>query len=169
MTLLEPLSGQLNLILDVAGERLHELLRALPVAAYTADADGHITFYNEAAASLWGCRPILGTDKWCGSWRLFRPDGAPLPHDQCPMALAIREKRAITGIKTLAERPDGTCVSLMAYPSPLLDAAGNVVGAVNMLVDVSERGTADELAQRLAAIVESSDCLLYTSPSPRDS
>jgi PAS domain-containing protein len=33
------------------------LLQALPAAVYTTDAVGRITFYNEAAAALWGCRP----------------------------------------------------------------------------------------------------------------
>ena len=35
----------------------HELLQALPTAVYTTDAAGRITFYNEAAARLWGHRP----------------------------------------------------------------------------------------------------------------
>jgi len=37
-----------------------ELLEALPVAIYTTDADGRITFYNRAAAELWGNHPELG-------------------------------------------------------------------------------------------------------------
>src|SRR5262245_316448 len=60
----------------------HELLQALPAAVYTTDAAGRITFYNEAAAALWGHRPELGSDKWCGSWRLFRPDGRPGTDDR---------------------------------------------------------------------------------------
>ena len=68
----------------------HELLQALPTAVYTTDAAGRITFYNEAAARLWGHRPKLGTSEWCGSWRLYWPDGTPLPHDQCPMATALK-------------------------------------------------------------------------------
>src|SRR6185312_7806923 len=70
---------------------------------------------------------------------------------------AIKEKRTITGMEAIAERPDGTRVSFMPFPSPILDSVGNLAGAVNMLVDITERKTADETAQRLAAIVESSD------------
>jgi two-component system, chemotaxis family, CheB/CheR fusion protein len=137
--------------------RLHELLQGLPAAVYTTDADGRITFYNDAAVVLWGCRPKLHSDQWCGSWRLHRPDGTPLPHDQCPMAIALKERRAINGQEAVAERPDGTRVPFMAFPSPLRDDAGRLVGAVNMLVDISERKRTGELAQRLACIVESSD------------
>ena len=76
----DSLMSQRNLGLDAESERrLHELLHALPAAVYTTDAFGRITFYNEAAATLWGCRPVLGSDEWCGSWKLYWPDGTPLP------------------------------------------------------------------------------------------
>jgi PAS domain-containing protein len=65
-----------------------EVVEALPAAIYITDADGVITYYNDAAAQLWGWRPELGKNQWCGSWKLFWPDGRALPHDQCPMALA---------------------------------------------------------------------------------
>ena len=154
----EPLVRQRNLALDAESEkRLHELLHALPAAVYTTDAAGRITFYNEAAAALWGSRPKLDSDQWCGSWQLFWPDGTPLPHDQCPMAIALREGRPINGMEAVAERPDGTRVPFMAFPSPLRDAAGEIVGGVNMLVDITERKHADQVAQRLVSIIESSD------------
>jgi PAS domain-containing protein len=63
------------------GKRPHELLDVLPAAIYTTDAKGRITYFNDAAAALWGCRPRLNSGQWCGSWRLYRPDGTPLPHD----------------------------------------------------------------------------------------
>ena len=117
------------LAVDAESEkRLHQLLHALPAAVYTTDAAGRITFYNEAAAALWGCRPQLGSDEWCGSWRLFWPDGTPLPHGECPMAMAIKEKRPIIGMEAVAERPDGTRVPFMPFPSILRDLAGKSSG-----------------------------------------
>jgi hypothetical protein len=41
-----------------------ELLEALPVAVYMTDPEGRITFFNEAAVTLWGCRPELGKDEF---------------------------------------------------------------------------------------------------------
>jgi PAS domain S-box-containing protein len=134
-----------------------DLLQALPVAVYKTDAAGRIVFYNEAAARLWGCRPELGKSEWCGSWRLRWPDGRLLPHDQCPMAIALKEGRPIKGAEAVAERPDGTLVPFLAYPTPLWDESGRMVGAVNTLVDISEHKAGREAEQRLAAIVESSD------------
>lgn len=66
-----------------------EVLKVLPAAIYTTDADGRITFFNEAAAELWGVRPELGTSEFCGSWKLYWRDGTPLRHDECPMAMTL--------------------------------------------------------------------------------
>jgi PAS domain S-box-containing protein len=125
-----------------------ELLQALPAAIYTTDASGRITFFNEAAASLWGCRPELGKSEFCGSWKLYRPDGTPLPHDECPMALALKERRPIRGMEAVAERPDGSRVPFLPYPTPLFDEAGALTGAINMLVDITERKRAEHSDRR---------------------
>jgi PAS domain S-box-containing protein len=60
-------------------------------------------------------------------------------------------------LEAVAERPDGTRVPFIPYPTPLFDASGRVAGAVNMLVDISDRREADRAAQRLSAIVESAE------------
>ncbi len=131
--------------------RYREFIDALGVAVYTTDADGRITFYNEAAAEFWGRKPDLG-ELWCGSWRLFWPDGKPMSHDACPMAVALRENRPVRGGEAVAERPDGSRVTFVPYPTPIRDEDGELVGAVNVLVDVTERHAAEE---RLRASAES--------------
>jgi PAS domain S-box-containing protein len=128
----------------VRDRRFRQLLDGLPAAVYTTDADGRITFYNEAAAELWGCRPELGKSEWCGSWRLFWPDGTPLPHDECPMAVALKENRAVRGAEAIAERPDGIRIPFIPFPTPLYDSSGKLVGAVNMLVDITDRKRAED-------------------------
>jgi PAS domain S-box-containing protein len=138
-------------------EFFRAVVDALPAAIYTTDPSGRITYYNEAAAALWGCRPELGKSEWCGSWRLFWPDGRVLPHDQCPMAIAVRELQAIRGMEAVAERPDGTRVPFLPFPVPIFNTSGVLIGAVNMLVDITERKRAEEATQRLASIVDSSD------------
>ena len=137
--------------------RSSRLLDALPAALYVTDAAGKIVYFNEAAATLWGCRPKLGVDQWCGSWRLYWPDGTPLPHDQCPMAVALKEGKPNRGCEAVAERHDGTRTPFMAYPTPFYDDAGILIGAVNMLVDMSEHHRAERASRHLSAIVKSSD------------
>ncbi len=122
---------------------LQDLLAAIPAAIYTTDAAGKITYYNEAAVEFAGRRPVVGSDEWCVSWKLYWPDGTPLPHDQCPMALALKENRPIRGKEAVAERPDGTRIPFIPFPTPLHDVSGKLIGAINMLVDVSERKQAE--------------------------
>lgn len=124
--------------------RFRDLLGALPAAVYTTDAAGRITYYNDAAAELWGHRPPLGTSEWCGSWKLYWPDGTPMAHDECPMAIALKENRSVRGMEATAERPDGTRVPFIPYPTPIHDEAGKLIGAVNMLVDITDRKRAEE-------------------------
>ena len=134
-----------------------EILRNLPIAVYATDAEGRITFYNEAAAELWGQRPELGAARWCGSWRLHWPDGRPMAHDECPMALTLRSGQPVAGAEAIAERPDGRRIRFLPFPSLVRDAAGAVTGAVNALVEVTDRTKAEIDLARLAAIVASSD------------
>lgn len=134
-----------------------ELLMTLPAAVYTTDAEGRITFYNDSAVQLWGIQPKLGESEFCGSWKLYWPDGTPLPHGECPMAKALKEQRPNRGMEAVAERPDGSRVPFMPYPSPLFDEYGLLIGAVNMLIDLSELKRAEEADARLAAIVESTE------------
>src|SRR5215207_9506558 len=127
------------------GERhVRDLIEALPAAIYTTDAEGRITFYNEAAMALAGRRPVVGQDRWCVTWRLYQLDGTPLPHDQCPMAIALKEDRPIRGTEKIAERPDGTRISVMPFPTPLRDASGALVGGVNVLLGTIPRSRAED-------------------------
>jgi PAS domain S-box-containing protein len=151
--------------------RLQDLLAAIPAAIYTTDAAGKITYYNEAAVELAGRRPTIGSDEWCVTWKMYWPDGTPLPHDQCPMAMALKEGRPIRGKEAVAERPDGTRIPFIPFPTPLRDANGNLIGAINMLVDVSERKQAEtqqhlllrELNHRVKNNMQMLQSLLYTA------
>src|SRR5258708_3727792 len=128
--------------------QLQDLIAAVPAAIYTTDAEGKITYFNQAAVELTGRTPTIGSDEWCVTWKLYYPDGRPLPHNQCPMAVALKEGRAIRNAEIVAERPDGTRVPIIPYPTPLRDGAGNIIGAINLLVDVSQRKQA-ETQQRI--------------------
>jgi PAS domain S-box-containing protein len=123
-------------------QRMRDLLEAIPAAIYTTDAEGRINFFNRAAVEMAGRTPQPG-DEWCVTWKLYWPDGSPLPHNECPMAVALRENRSVRGAEAIAERPDGKRVPFIPYPTPLRDAGGNLVGAINMLVDISERKQAE--------------------------
>lgn len=133
------------------------VLAALPVAVYTTDAEGRITFYNEAAARFWGREPEILKEKWCGSLRLYRTDGTPLPLDACPMAQTLKTGVPVRGVEAVVERPDGSRIVFVPYPTPLFDDKGRLTGAVNLLMDVTEQKQLERSQAHMSAIVESSD------------
>src|SRR5215207_8159464 len=124
---LERLVEDQSRALEEREQNLRDLLEALPAAIYMTDAQGRITFYNQAAVALAGRCPEVGHDQWCVTWRLYQPDGTPLPHEHCPMAVALKENRSIRGVEAIAERPDGTRVAMLPFPTPLRDASGALV------------------------------------------
>jgi PAS domain S-box-containing protein len=138
------------------GIEFHAFVDALGVAVYTIDAQGGITYFNEAAADLWGRRPDLG-EPWSGSWRLYWPDGRPMPHDESPMAAALQRDLPIPGVEAELERPNGTRAVFVAYPTPLRDESGGLVGAVNVLVDITERRKAEEALRAAAEALAASN------------
>lgn len=133
------------------------LFSKLPIALYTCDKDGYILFFNEAAVDLWGRKPVAGKELWCGSWEIYRPDGSPLPLDECPMAIALKEGRTVHGQEIVIRRPDGSKRHVMPSPQPVFDEAGKLAGAVNMLSDITDRMVVEDRMAHLAAIVDSSD------------
>ena len=138
--------------------RYRQLLDGLGVAMYTTDSAGRITFFNAAAVEFWGRRPALG-EEWCGSLSLLHPDESPMRHDECPMAAALKEGRPVRGGEAIAVRPDGSKVRFKAYPRPLFDEAGRLTGAVNVLVDVTERHRAEEESRDAARALAASNAV----------
>ena len=113
-------------------------LDRISVPVYTTDADGLITCWNRACAVFAGREPQLGQDRWCVTWRLFSLEGLFVPHDECPMARAIKERRSIRSEIAIAMRPDGSRVAFRPYPTPIFDESGELKGAINMLIDISD-------------------------------
>lgn len=137
--------------LEPVGEGV-DWIQALPTAIYTCDLDGYLGTWNESAIDLWGRTPEAGKTRWCGSSRIYRTDGSPLPFDECPMARTVRERTPLRGAEIVIERSDGSRRHVIPYPELLHDRSGQVVGAVNMLVDITDRRKAAE-EQELASRV----------------
>src|SRR5262245_24045178 len=63
------------------------------------------------------------------------------------MALALRDGKEYNGHEILIERPDGSRWVALAHANPLRDEEGKVCGAVNVLVDITERRRAEDEAR----------------------
>jgi PAS domain S-box-containing protein len=131
--------------------KFRRLLENLPAAAYTCDAEGLITYYNPHAVQLWGRAPKLNDpeERFCGSFNLFSTEGVPIAHNQCLMAMALREEKEYNGHEIVIERPDGSHLTALAHINPIHDDFGNLVGAVNVLIDISDRKRAEKEREEL--------------------
>ncbi|HEU0173494.1 MAG TPA: ATP-binding protein [Blastocatellia bacterium] len=133
------------------GTWLRRLLEKLPIGAYACDAEGLITYFNPRAVEIWGRTPKLNDaeERFCGSFRLYSTDGTPLLRDQCWMAQAIDSGEEYSGRESVIERPDGSRLTVLSHASPIRDETGKLIGAVNALVDISERKRIDAEREEL--------------------
>jgi PAS domain S-box-containing protein len=127
-------------------ERYRGLVGIMPAAMYACDRQGRITFYNEQASQIWGRAPKVGDDevRFCGSLKLFLPDGSPLQHDRTPVVDVLRTGVGCRNREVIVERPDGSRSHVLANISAVRDQEGGVAGAVNVFTDITERKQAEE-------------------------
>lgn len=135
-------------------ESYRTLFELAPVAVYSCDVSGVIREYNRRAAELWGRKPAPGDtdERFCGSFKMYRPDGSYMPHEQCPMGDVLSGK--VAGVhdgEVLIERPDGSRVTVIVNIAPLTDEQGRVTGAINCFYDVTERKNFERERETLLA------------------
>ena len=138
-------------------ERYRALFNLSPMAVYSIDASGVIRDFNRHAAELWGREPEVGdTDqRFCGSFKMFRPDGTFMPHDQCPMAEVVSGKiSAVYDGEVHIERPDGSHVTVLVNIRPLKNDRGEVTGAINCFYDITERKQMEAALEKSKNLLE---------------
>ena len=114
-----------------------DLVEQMPVGFYVCDLEGKIVRYNKQATLLWGRKPEDGVDRWTGAYKIKRADGSFLDRQDSPMARCLREGKAITGEELIYLLPGGEEKNVLAHPQPIFDKLGNLVGAANMLLDIT--------------------------------
>ena len=124
-------------------KQYYDLIQSLPAAIYTCDSEGKILLYNKAAVELWGREPVVGKESWCGSWKMYNNHNEPIQLEACPMARAIREGKNVFGEEIIIAQPNGTKKYVVPHPSPNFDSNGNVIGATNVLIDITDRKLAE--------------------------
>ncbi|MDB5147811.1 MAG: domain S-box protein [Mucilaginibacter sp.] len=134
-----------------------DLLEDLPVAVYTCDKDGYIISFNKAAAKLWGKTPEANKDRWHVNWEIFNVDGVPLKPEEAPMGRVLKYGKAVKQQEILIKRPNGNTSYILSNPKPLFNENGELTGAVNTLIDITEQKNAETKQGMLASIIESSE------------
>ncbi len=123
------------------------ILDMLPIATFICDARGTILQYNRRAAEIWGRVPDPGQthEQFTGKSRFFELDGTPIARAMVSEVLATGSP--VRDAERIVERSDGTRVIVSINIDPLRNAKGEVVGAVNCFLDVTERKRMDDALQ----------------------
>ena len=147
--------------LSESEQRFRRLIELMPVAIYVCDTSGLIQIYNHRAVELWGREPKPGdtAQLYCGSLRLYSPEGELVPHEKSWMAEVLRTGVEARDLEVVMERPDGSCITVLVNIAPLRNGGGQLIGAMNSFQDITERKRAEALLhakeQEFRAIVES--------------
>src|SRR6266446_2898367 len=131
-------------------ERFRRLVEVMPVAVYVCDTSGIIQNYNRRAVELWGREPKRGhlAQRYCGSLRLYAPDGTLVPHQESKMAEVLRTGLEARDLEVVIERPDGSCITVLVNIVPLRNSGGELTGAMNCFQDITDRQSAEEGLRR---------------------
>jgi PAS domain S-box-containing protein len=141
---------QTEAAIQESDERYRTLFTLGPVAVYSCDASGVIRDFNPRAVELWGRAPKPGDtdERFCGSYKLHRPDGTFIPHEQCPVAEVLSGKiPEARDAEVHIKRPDGSWVIVIVNVRPLKNQRGEITGALNYFFDITERKHAEALME----------------------
>lgn len=119
------------------------ILDMLPIATYICDARGTILQYNTRAVEIWGRVPHPGQthEQFTANSRYLELDGTEAARSL--LSEVLETGKPVRDAERMIERSDGSRMIVSVNIDPLLDATGNVVGAVNCFLDITERKRMD--------------------------
>jgi diguanylate cyclase (GGDEF)-like protein/PAS domain S-box-containing protein len=139
--------------LSASRQKYRTVLASVEQGILVVDEYDRITMVNSAAERILG-EPGYALMRRSPSWVLQQEDGSPLPRDQWPSAICLREQRVASADMLRVVRADGKLRFVSATASPLPPAEDGRRSVVVCFTDVSsERGAAERLrrSERLLA------------------
>lgn len=135
------------------------LLATLPVPAYACDVEGLITSYNPPIAAIWGrdASQTQSPDRYFGAGKWFSTTGTLIEPESCWLVEAFRSGLPPSVQDCILERTDGERVRVLVHTNLLRNSSGKVLGAVNVVIDITAHEESERTQAQLASIVESSD------------
>ncbi len=119
------------------------ILDMLPIATFICDARGTIIQYNSRAVEIWGRAPAPGQthEDFNANSHFLDADGALVIRSLLSEVLATGTP--VRDAERVVERTDGKRIVVSVNIDPLRDAKGDLVGAVNCFLDITERKRID--------------------------
>jgi PAS domain S-box-containing protein len=135
-----------------AGERFRAVIESAPVAIVEIGLDDKVRLWNPAAERIFG---------WSADEVLGRPPPW-VPDDRWEEFRALSRQEAggdgYTGFETVRVHRDGRRLDVEISAAPIRDGSGEVVGAMAVLSDISERKRQEEeVRASRARIVQAAD------------
>ncbi len=126
--------------LRLSNEQYRNLFQSVPAAVFSCDKEGVVQDYNRRAEEYWGRAPKRGdpAERYCGSFKLYLPDGIHLPHEQSPIVDVLRDGQPRENLEVVIERPDGSRLPVLVNFFPLTGVDGEVVGAITCFSDTTQ-------------------------------
>ena len=148
--------------LRASEERFRVLFDSGPVAIFSCNRQAFLQAYNRRAAELWGREVKCGEGgaRYCGSLRLYYPDGRHMPHEESPINQVLETGEIVKDAEVLCERPDGTRISVSVTFAPLKNALGEIIGAITAFYDITARRAGE---QALRASEARKDAILQSA------
>ncbi len=141
----------------IAHDTLRQLVESTPAGVVMADCSGQITVANQTALQLLGGRVSGDASGPSGGYELLNPDGTPVPGSELPLPRAIHNGESSRDVELLVSRTDGTEVYMLVSATPLRSASGESLGAVGVMLDITDRKQAENQARLMAELVKNSD------------
>lgn len=102
------------------------LISTIAVPAVLVDADRRFVFYNDAAADVIGAPfeeiGVLEPGEWNAKYGPLDEEGRPVPQDELPLAIAVREARPAYG--RFSVRAEHGIIQIEMGAVPLTGATG---------------------------------------------
>ena len=121
-------------------ERQYErIIQRLTDAIYVCDVFGRVKLFNNAAVQLWGRKPEIGKDMFCGSWKVLSKNGTCLSLEEHPVSITLAQKKSLDDIEIIIQRPDGNFRNILNSTTPIFNVNGELTGAVNLITDITAK------------------------------
>lgn len=136
--------------------QLETIIESIADGVFLCDKEGRIIDVNKAGLRLIGLskkeETLLPLVDYLALLRLRHPDGRPIAMEELALSRALRGE-TIRGYEEIARHPQTKRdIYLLVSAAPVRDAEGNVIGAVEVISDITRMREFDKLIDEFISV-----------------